>query len=372
MNLKAALDEHSIVAVTDPQGRITYANDKFCAISKYSRNELVGQDHRLINSGHHSKEFIRGLWATINEGRVWKGEFRNRAKDGVCYWVDTTIVPFLDADGKPYQHVSIRTDITERKRAEAEIQKFNEELASRVRERTAELEASNRELEAFSYSVSHDLRAPIRHISGYVGLLRKTVGSTLSEQATYYLESIADSVRQTGHLIDDLLNFSRTGRAEMRKGKVRAGVLVEEAIKSLRPETEHRNIAWKKGEFPEVEGDASMLRQVFVNLLSNAVKYTRRRDPAIIEIGCLQESATEIVFFVRDNGVGFDMRYVDKLFGVFQRLHLADEFEGTGIGLANVRRIVSRHGGRAWAEGKLDGGATFYFSLPQTGRLVGA
>src|SRR5436190_8312065 len=167
VNLKTALDEHSIVAITDPQGRITYANDKFCAISKYSRDELLGQDHRIINSGYHPKEFIRDLWSTIAQGRVWKSEIRNRAKDGAIYWVQTTIVPFLNGEGKPFQYVSIRTDITERKKAESEIQKFNEELAKRVRERTAELEVSNKELEAFSYSVSHDLRAPVRHISGY-------------------------------------------------------------------------------------------------------------------------------------------------------------------------------------------------------------
>lgn len=363
-NLKAALDEHSIVAVTDPQGKIIHANEKFCAISKYSQAELLGQDHRIINSGHHSKEFIRNLWQTIGQGRVWRGEICNRAKDGTLYWVDTTIVPFLNAEGKPYQYVSIRTDITHRKAAEEQIQKLNEELAHRVQARTAELEASNKELESFSYSVSHDLRAPIRHISGYAGLLRKVAGATLSKQATEYLDTIAHSAKQMTDLIDDLLLFSRMGRAQLQKSTVSLARLVEESISMLQPEKEGRNIVWKIGELPDVKADPTMLRQVFVNLLSNAIKYTAPRNPAEIEIGCVKDSAMELVVFVRDNGVGFDMEYADKLFGVFQRLHSADDFEGTGIGLANVRRIVARHGGRTWANGKVDVGATFYFSLP--------
>jgi PAS domain S-box-containing protein len=361
----AALDEHSIVAITDSRGRITYANDKFCAISRFSRDELLGQDHRIINSGYHSKEFMRDLWTTITQGKVWKGEIRNRTKDGEYYWVQTTIVPFFDSDGEPIQYVSIRTDITELKKAESQIQKFNEELAKRVRERTAELEASNQELEAFSYSVSHDLRAPVRHISGYIGLLRQAVGSSLSAEASKCVETIADSAKQMTNLIDDLLLFSRMGRAEMKLGEVDLDVLVQETIETLRLEIKHRNIVWKKAALPKVNGDPSMLRQVLVNLISNAVKYTRLRNPAEIEIGCCTQTDSETTVFVRDNGVGFEMKYVGKLFNVFQRLHTGDDFEGTGIGLANVRRIITRHGGRVWAEGKLEHGATFYFSLPR-------
>jgi PAS domain S-box-containing protein len=366
-DLKTALDEHSIVAMTDPQGRITYANDKFCAISKYSRDELLGQDHRIINSGYHPKEFMREMWKNISHGRVWKGEIKNRAKDGTLYWVDTTIVPILDADAKPTQHVAIRTDITERKRAEEEIQKLNHELTRRVGERTADLVTANEELEAFSYSVSHDLRAPLRHINGFAGLLQQSAASILPESSQRYLDQITDSARKMGRLIDDLLQFSQTGRAEIRRTRVDLGELVDAAIRELGTETAGREVQWKQGALPAVAADAAMLRQVLVNLLDNAVKYTRPRERAEIEIGCAQDTPEEFVIFVRDNGVGFDMEYADKLFGVFQRLHCEDDFEGTGIGLANVRRIIARHRGRTWAEGKVDGGATFYFSLPKTG-----
>jgi PAS domain S-box-containing protein len=364
-DLKTALDEHAIVAITDPRGRITYVNDKFCAISKYSREELLGQDHRIINSGHHPKEFIRGLWTTIAQGQVWKGEIRNRAKDGSTYWVDTTIVPFLKPDGKPYQYVAIRADITARKQVEEEFRRLNHELEARVTDRTAQLEAANKELEAFSYSVSHDLRAPLRHIDGFVGLLIKSDEQNVSARGRSHLHTISDSAKQMGQLIDDLLVFARMGRAEMRINRVDLSHLLEEVLHSLRPEFQNRNIIWHKQPLPVVHADHAMLRQVLVNLLANAIKYTRPRDPAVIEIGCRKDRPGESVVFVRDNGVGFDTAYADNLFGVFQRLHRAEEFEGTGIGLANVRRIIIRHGGRTWAESQPGAGATFYFSLPE-------
>jgi hypothetical protein len=239
----------------------------------------------------------------------------------------------------------------------------NAALELRVQERTAQLEAANKELEAFSYSVSHDLRAPLRHIDGFVELLGKSAGSSLAEKDRRYLNLIADSARQMGQLIDDLLEFSRMSRAEIHRTNVNLDGLLEEVILAAQPETEGRKILWKKNPLPLVPGDPSLLRQVFSNLILNALKYTRTRNPAEIEIGCLPE-AGEITIFIRDNGVGFDMKYANKLFGVFQRLHRQEEFEGTGIGLANVRRIIARHDGRTWAEGKVEGGATFYFTLP--------
>lgn len=239
-----------------------------------------------------------------------------------------------------------------------------ETLEDRVAGRTAELEAANKELEAFAYTVSHDLRAPLRHIDGFLELLQRRMKGTLDERSQHYMTTISDSARHMGQLIDDLLAFSRMGRNEMIKTSVDLGALVEGVIREFAPETQDRTVNWHIASLPIVTGDRAMLRLVLVNLLSNALKFTRQRQPAEIEIGCLPNQDNEIIVFIRDNGVGFDMAYADKLFGVFQRLHLADEFEGTGIGLANIRRIVTRHGGRVWAEGKVNQGATFYVSLP--------
>jgi PAS domain S-box-containing protein len=483
-DLKTALDEHAIVAITDPQGRISYVNDKFCAISKFPRDELLGQDHRIINSGFHPKEFIRDLWTTIGRGRVWRGEIKNRAKDGSFYWVDTTIVPFLNDDGKPRQYVAIRADITERKHAEekaaqlaaivessddaivgkdlrgfvtswnmgaerlfgysgsemvgqsikqlippgrheeedeilgliglgksvlnfetvrlrkdgsaidvsvtvsairdpsgtivgasklarditdrkkaqATIEQLNAELEQRVVERTAQLEAANRELEAFSYSVSHDLRAPLRAVDGFSQAILEDFGPQLPDEGRRYLQTIRHSTQRMGALIDDLLTFARLSRQELTRRDIDTGGLVRDALDELGFPWTDRVVELKVAELPASSGDPALLKQVWLNLLGNALKYTRKREKAELEIGRVQSNGME-AFFIRDNGTGFDMRYAGKLFGVFQRLHPAEEYEGTGIGLAIVQRIVQRHGGRIWADAAVDRGATFYFTL---------
>ena len=608
-DLKAALDEHAIVAITNPQGRITYVNDKFCAISKYSREELLGQDHRIINSGFHPVEFIRKLWTTISSGQVWHGEIKNRAKDGSFYWVDTTIVPFLNDDGKPRQYVAIRADITARKNAEGAaaqlaaivessddaiigkdlqgivtswntgaekmfgysaadmtgfsirglipperhdeeteilsqikrgvsvrhfetvrvrkngtpidvsvtvsairdsegtivgaskvarditderrrsrslaaselryrrlfetakdgilildaetgmvvdvnpflmttlgfsyeqflgkaiwelgffkdvwanekkfaelkdkqyvryehlpletndgrkievefvsnvylvngakviqcnirdvtarrqaeeaLRQLNANLEQRVLERTLELESANQELEGFSYSVSHDLRAPLRAISGFSRIVREDHAASLDSEGLRYLGLVEKSALQMGHLIDDLLTFSRTGRQLLTVQPVCTTDLVNACLADLQGTKANRNVVIAVGELPDCQADASLLRQVWFNLLENALKYTRKCDPAVITIGSRQKAGVNS-YFVQDNGAGFDMQYADKLFGVFQRLHLAEEYEGTGVGLALVQRIVHRHGGRVWTEAQLNHGATFHFTL---------
>jgi signal transduction histidine kinase len=239
---------------------------------------------------------------------------------------------------------------------------LNEELTKR----SSELEAINKELEAFAYSVSHDLRAPIRHIAGFTELLQKNAAPVLNERSRRHATMILESAKRMGNLIDDLLAFSRIGRAEAHKTMVSLQQLVQEAQSEVAQETDGRNINWKIGKLPACYGDRSMLRLALINLIANAVKFTRTRPQAEIEIASPNHNPDQIVVFVRDNGVGFDMKYVNKLFGVFQRLHAPEAFEGTGIGLATVQRIVHRHGGRVWAEGLVDGGATFYFSLSKS------
>jgi signal transduction histidine kinase len=239
-----------------------------------------------------------------------------------------------------------------------EIRTLNQDLEARSRE----LEASNKELEAFAYSVSHDLRAPLRHMVGYAELLQKHESSIIDDTGREYMLSILDSAKRMGNLIDDLLAFSRIGRAETQKTTVNLEQLLQDALSDIRQDTEGRNIVWRIGALPAVYGDRSMLRLALVNLLSNAVKFTRTRPQAEIEIGATDGTGDEVVVFIRDNGVGFNMKYVHKLFGVFQRLHRQEAFEGTGIGLATVQRIINRHGGRVWAEGLKDQGAVFYFS----------
>ena len=371
-DLKSALDEHAITAITDPGGKITYVNDKFCAISKYSREELLGQDYRIINSGYHPKDFIREIWTMISRGKVWKGEFKNKTKDGSFYWVDTTIVPFLNEQGKPRQYVAIHSEITEHKAQEENIRQLNVELEQRVVQRTAQLKAANQELEAFSYSVSHDLRAPLRHVIGFVELLRQDAGQRLSKKSLGHLTTISEAAKQMGLLIDELLAFSRTGQNELQKTAVNLDQLVQETLTDCQKEKGERNIVWDIHPLPTVRADRGLLRVVLVNLISNAVKFTGARAEVRIEIGHAPSGDGGTVIFIRDNGAGFDPRYAGKLFGVFQRLHTRDEFEGTGIGLATVQRIIHRHGGRTWAEGVVDGGATFYFSIPkQNGGRIG-
>jgi light-regulated signal transduction histidine kinase (bacteriophytochrome) len=274
-------------------------------------------------------------------------------------WCRLMVTPVVEE--RELGAVVMHIDITKRKQAE-----------ERLRLAHAELSAANKELEAFSYTVSHDLRAPLRHIDGYAELLEKHAGTALDHKGRRYVKTISESAKQMGVLIDELLAFSRLDKAELRMADVSLGQLVEEILKDVCLQPQERKIAWTVRSLPTVYGDRTMLRQALINLVDNAVKYTGPRQEAVIEIGPLDQvqiGPDEAGLFIRDNGVGFDMQYAHKLFGVFQRLHTAEEFEGTGVGLATVQRVVGRHGGRVWAEGAVDRGATFYMALP-SGRRV--
>lgn len=254
--------------------------------------------------------------------------------------------------------------LEDQQEAKKEIQKLNKVLEQRVIERTAMLEASNKDLEAFTYSVSHDLRAPLRHINGFVDLLINQFKNGIPEKAIHYLDTISNSAKQMGSLIDALLLYSRTGRQELKKSELDMNLLVNEVTHQLKTGLEDREIIWDIQKLPIVSGDNVLLKLVWTNLIDNAVKYTRNVKPSEISVGSTEES-NDFVFWVKDNGAGFDMKYAHKLFGVFQRLHSQSEFEGTGIGLANVQSIVNKHLGRVWVEAEPGKGAKFYFSLPK-------
>jgi PAS domain S-box-containing protein len=350
---------HDSICVRDMDDVITFWNRGAEELYGHRAGELVGKvtTHRLLRTVFPAP--LEDIKAELLSTGRWDGVLEHTKADGSGVVVSSRWSLRRDEYGNAVAILETNNDITERNRREHEIRTLNEELGKRA----AELEAINRELEAFAYSVSHDLRAPLRHMVGFTELLKKNAASLLDDKSQRYVTIILDSAKRMGNLIDDLLAFSRIGRAETHMATLSLQHLVQEAVTEVGQDAGGRNVVWRVGKFPDWRGDRSMLRLALVNLVSNAVKFTRTRPQAEIEIACVDQRQDQVVLFIRDNGVGFDMKYVDKLFGVFQRLHPREAFEGTGIGLATVQRIVHRHGGRVWAQGEVDNGATFYFSL---------
>jgi PAS domain S-box-containing protein len=339
---------------------ITYWNRGAQELYGWTAEQAIGKRTDELLSTVFPKPFPEIMDDLLVTDR-WEGELEKKKSDGTMVQVASRWALQRDENKNPVAILESENDITDRKLREEHVRKLNQELSRR----SSELEGTNKELEAFAYSISHDLRAPLRHMVGFTELLQKHSSSTMDDKGRRYMMMVLDAAKRMGNLIDDLLAFSRIGRAETRETMVSMEQLVKEVQNEVWQDTEGRNMNWKIGQLPDLYGDRSMLKLALVNLISNAVKFTRTRTEPAIEIGSTNKQNDEVTIFVKDNGVGFDMRYVNKLFGVFQRLHRADEFEGTGIGLATVKRIIHRHGGEVWAEGHLGDGATFYLSLPK-------
>ena len=341
IQLKDALDATAIVAVTDAQGKIKKVNKKFCEVSKYSETELIGQDHRILNSGYHEKDFFIDLWKTIAAGKVWKGVVKNKAKDNTRYWVDTTIVPFKNERGKIHEYVAIRQDITEQK----EMQLL--------------LEQKNQELDQFAYVVSHDLKAPLRAISTLSSFIKEDMADKMDEESSKNFDLIINRTERLNTLITEILNYSKIGRIEIEPEEVDVKELLQEIIDSL--QTNHTAQITIDAAFPILMVQRIFLTQIFSNLISNAIKYGRK-EGATIHIGCIHNHYM-LVFYVKDNGIGIDPQFHNKIFQIFQTVEKSENPDSTGVGLSTVKKITEEIGGKIWIESMLGEGSTFFVEL---------
>jgi len=355
---RAVEQSPSSVVITDALGSIEYVNPRFTEITGYTTEEIRGQNPRILKSGKTPPEKYSELWRTITSGNNWHGEFLNRKKSGELYWESVSISPIHNEEGVITHYVSVKEDISDRKQAEQKIESLNIMLAARAQE----LEVANEELEAFNFTVSHDLRSPITSIHGFSQVLLEKCVDCFDEQCLNYVNIIHKEIRRMDAMVKALLKFSRLSRQEMDHEDVNLGAIAATIAMELQLRNPERRVRFTIAEEAHCTGDPALLRVVLENLIGNAWKYTSRKAETHIEFGVLN-SGGKPTYFVRDNGAGFDAGQADKLFGVFKRLHSEEEFEGFGIGLATVQRIVQRHGGLIRAEGEVGKGATFYFTL---------
>jgi PAS domain S-box-containing protein len=323
-------------------------------------HEVIGRSVIEVLNTEMTEEQRLALRSLLLDGKPFVGELRMHTKDGSPVEIESSSVALRDADCRAIGVVAVMREVGERKRLEQALK----EHTAQLEERSRQLEETNQELDGFTYSVSHDLRAPLRAVDGFSRILLDDYSDRLDDEGRRVLDVICKNTQKMGQLIDDLLAFSRMARKFMQPESVDMAALVKSAIEEVSPGTSGRTVDFRVGPLPPASGDSAMLKQVWLNLIGNSVKYTRKRERAVVEVACATENG-ELIYSVKDNGVGFDTQYLHKLFGVFQRLHAAKEFEGTGVGLALVQRIVHRHRGRVWAEGRVDEGATFWFALPR-------